>query len=210
MAPKADIYAVKVLDRNQKGYYDDIVKGIQWCIDNNIDIILMSLGGSKYSKLLDNSIQKASKYGITIVSAVGNDGISNKDTVTYPAKLSGVIGVGAINQKEKRWFKSSRGKGIDIMVPGENISSTGLNNKIITQSGTSASAAYVAGFIALMKQHKNMTNLEIENALKETATSIGNEYEYGAGIINEEKSLNYKENKSFFNKLLDSLTSFFS
>ncbi|WP_415782955.1 S8 family peptidase, partial [Bacillus manliponensis] len=153
---------------------------------------------------LDKVIKKASKKGITIVSAVGNGGLSTQDTITYPAKLEGVIGIGATNNKNERWFKSSRGEGIDVMAPGENIYGTTLDNKTVKQSGTSVAAAYTTGVIALLKQHDNdISNVEIEKTLKETATSLGSKYEYGSGIMNEKELLMHKENKSVFDKLLD-------
>jgi len=141
LAPKADIYVAKVLESSNKGEYIDIVSGIEWAIKEDVDIILMSLGGKKYSKNLEIAIEKASNKGIVIVSAIGNDGLSVKDTVNYPAKFNQVLGVGAINEDNRRWFKSSRGVHIDVMTQGENIEGYSLNGKTQKSSGTSVAAA---------------------------------------------------------------------
>ena len=43
VAPEASLYAVKVLNSGGSGYLSNVVAGIEWAIDNNIDIISMSL-----------------------------------------------------------------------------------------------------------------------------------------------------------------------
>ncbi|MFC2091688.1 S8 family serine peptidase, partial [Elusimicrobiota bacterium] len=43
VAPQADLYSVKVLDRKGSGYLSDLVEGLDWCIANNIQVISMSL-----------------------------------------------------------------------------------------------------------------------------------------------------------------------
>ena len=44
VAPKASIYAVKVADENGDGYYSWIIKGIEWAIENDMDVINISMG----------------------------------------------------------------------------------------------------------------------------------------------------------------------
>lgn len=190
IAPKADIYAVKVLDKRLSGSYDDLIKGIEWAIDNNIDIISMSLGGEKESESLHKAIKEAHDKGIIVISSVGNNGFSINDTVTYPAKYDEVIGVGALGKNKKRWFRTSRGNGIDILAPGEDILSNSLDGKYIKRSGTSIAAAYVAGVVALiMEQNESLSNDEIKNILSKTAIPIGSKFEYGNGVLSISKAL---------------------
>src|SRR5690606_16008598 len=44
VAPEADLLIVKVLNRNGSGQYEWIIKGIHYAIEQNADIISMSLG----------------------------------------------------------------------------------------------------------------------------------------------------------------------
>ncbi|MFA7746556.1 S8 family serine peptidase, partial [Salinicoccus roseus] len=44
IAPDTEIYSVKVLNSEAKGSLDTLVKGIEWCIDNNIQVINLSFG----------------------------------------------------------------------------------------------------------------------------------------------------------------------
>ncbi len=45
-APDVSLYAVKVLDSTGSGTYSGIAQGIEWAVDNGMDVINMSLGGS--------------------------------------------------------------------------------------------------------------------------------------------------------------------
>ncbi|KAA0813138.1 hypothetical protein EI976_05030 [Bacillus licheniformis] len=202
IAPKADIYAVKVLDKKLSGSYDDLIKGIQWAIANNVDIISMSLGGDKKSESLHKAIKEAHQKGIVVISSVGNNGYSVNDTVTYPAKYDEVLGVGALGKNKKKWFRTSRGNGIDFLAPGEEILSNSLNGKYIKRSGTSISAAYATGVVALMiEQNKSLSNDEIKNILSQTAIPLGSKYEYGHGVLDINNALDQSNKIRWFKNL---------
>ena len=44
VCPEAQIYSVKVMDAQNRGRLSDIVAGIYWCIEQDVDIINMSFG----------------------------------------------------------------------------------------------------------------------------------------------------------------------
>jgi subtilisin family serine protease len=87
VGPKIDLYAVKVLDRNGKGYISDIIKGLEWCINNKMQVVNMSLGSSTYSQSLADAVKKVNAAGIVQVAAAGNSGAD----VIYPAALEEAI-----------------------------------------------------------------------------------------------------------------------
>lgn len=195
IAPKSEVYIGKVISTSNKGDFRDVSKGVKWATNLNVDIILMSLGGKSYSSELEKEIERAINKNILIISAVGNEGISNRDTVMYPAKYKGVLGVGAIDDREKIWFKSSKGTGVDIVAPGSNVPGYDLNSNVVKYSGTSSAAAYVAGIAALIKQsNKNISSDELKSAILKTAKSTGTKYVYGEGILQVEKSILYHQN----------------
>lgn len=191
VAPSSQIYSLKVLDAKENGKYSNIIQAIEWSIKNNIKIISMSFGGYQKSDALETAINKAHEKNIILISSSGNTGFFDEDTITYPAKYKNVISVGAINSQKERWFASSQGNKIDIMAPGEKILSTSPKQKYEIKSGTSMAAAYVTGSISLLLEKKpTLTNIEVENILKKTATPIGIPFEYGNGLINIEKAIN--------------------
>ncbi|NOW34915.1 S8 family peptidase [Clostridium beijerinckii] len=145
---------IKVLGNDGAGYLSDIIAGIDWCITNKMDIINLSLGSSVPSTALQQEVDKAYNQGILVVAAAGNDGTSDgsTDTVDYPAKYSSVIAVAAIDSNNKRPSFSSTGNNVEVAAPGVSVLSTYLNNKYVSMSGTSMSAPFVTGDLALLKQ----------------------------------------------------------
>lgn len=202
VAPMAEIYAVKVLGDDGSGSFDMIVKGIEWAIKHNMDIISMSLGCRASSEELHKAIKKAHKHNITIVAAAGNEGDENPDNdMSYPARYPETIAVGSVNKYFKRSWFSSDGEELDIMAPGQDIYSTYLDNKYAILSGTSMATPFVTGVVALLlSKHKNTkdnktpvdTPAKIREHLIRTADDageIGRDNFYGYGIISPKKFL---------------------
>ncbi len=114
-----------------------IAQGIDWAIQKKVDIISMSLGGPWSTPTERDAIAKAYKVGITLVAATGNDGV---DHVSYPAALSEVIAVGAIDSNMQRASFSQYGPELAIMGPGVNVLSavpvgTGRISKVMMGLG---------------------------------------------------------------------------
>jgi len=142
VAPEADLYAIKALDAYGDGYVSDIVEGIEWCVDNDIDIINMSLGMENDSLLLHEAVVNANSAGIVMVAAGNNYG----GTCEFPAAYDEVIAVGAINI-DKGIADFSALLGVDVWAPGVDILSTYLNTKYFVMDGTSMAAPYYISFI---------------------------------------------------------------
>lgn len=97
IAPQAELYAIKVLEHNGSGSYSDIVAGIEWAIDHNMNILNMSLVGSTKSLTLEKAVNKAYESGILLVAAAGNNGYARKDTINYPGSYNSVNAVRAVD-----------------------------------------------------------------------------------------------------------------
>jgi len=191
VAPNIDLYAVKVLNRQGSGYISDIVEGLDWCIQNGIQVVNMSLGSASYSQSLADAVNKAYNAGIVLVAAAGNSG----GTVEYPAALPGVIAVAATDSNNNLASFSCRGPEIDLSAPGVNIYSTYKGSTYQTLSGTSMAAPHVTGAAALAissgKADLNgdgmITPAEVEQQLESTAIDLGNsgfDNYFGFGLVN--------------------------
>lgn len=189
VAPDASIYAVKALDSAGDGYISDIISGVDWAIDNNMNIISMSFGQSKSSKSLNNAVDTAYNSGILVVAAAGNNGqISGKGTnIEYPAKYSSVIAVGAVDSTKTRASFSSTGNKLEVSAPGTNIMSTYLNGTYVEMSGTSMATPFVAGDLALLKEkYPTYTNVQLRQLLDDNVVDLGDTGKdslYGFGLI---------------------------
>lgn len=166
VAPEAGLLIVKVLNKAGSGKYDWIIKGIHYAIEQKADIISMSLGGPTDVPELHEAIKTAVNNNILVVCAAGNEGDGDDSTneFAYPGAYNEVISVGAINlERGSSEFTNSHNE-IDLVAPGEGITSTYLNGKYATLSGTSMAAPHVSGALALIKSY---ANLHFERLLSE-------------------------------------------
>lgn len=98
-----------------------VAQGINWGVEQKVDVISMSLGGPSATSAERMAVQNAEKAGVTVVAASGNDGTGK---VSFPAALPTVIAVGAVDSSIKKTSFSQWGPELDIVAPGAAVVST--------------------------------------------------------------------------------------
>jgi len=174
VAPNTEIHAIKVIDNNGVGYYSNVLAGLQYCIDNNVDVISLSIGAalsSGYcdSDLVASKVNSAVDSGIYVVAASGNDGSSN--SVRVPACASKVTRVTS-SSKQDTISSFSNIFLNDLVAPGQNINTLDLNGNNIQISGTSYSAPFVSGGALLILEDRNLNPDELKYLLRSTSEII--------------------------------------
>jgi len=152
-APESSLLIVKVLNGQGSGQYDWIANGINYAIEQNVDIISMSLGGPDDVQALHDAVKRAVDNQILVVCAAGNegDGRDTTEELGYPAAYNEVISVGSVNFTRRSSEFSNSNREVDLAAPGENILSTYINGQYARLSGTSMAAPHVTGGLALIK-----------------------------------------------------------
>ncbi|MBI5631469.1 MAG: S8 family peptidase [Elusimicrobia bacterium] len=185
VAPKASLYAVKVLNKEGSGSLFGIIGGIMWCAQNNIQVINMSLGAPQEMPFMQQVLQFAQRAGVTIVAAAGND----SKAVNYPAAYPEAIAVSALDQEDKIATFSSRGPEVAFIAPGVKVPSSVPRwheaSGIKAYSGTSMATPHVTGLAALAVAKGASTPEAVRAMLKASALRIPNlgDSEQGAGVI---------------------------
>jgi len=187
VAPEAYLYGVKVLDKRGSGYLSDVISGIEWAINNGMQVINMSLGTASDIQALHDAVDAAANAGIIVVAAAGNSGDGNLSTneVVYPAKYTSVIAVAATASDDSVPTWSSSGAEVELAAPGVSIRSTWNDNLYKTISGTSMATPHVTGAVAL-KLAGGMLASDIRANLQATAQDLGMtgfDYSYGYGLV---------------------------
>ena len=190
VAPKARLLSLKVLGHSGFGSNEHVAQAVRHATKVGADIICMSLGGSSPSKGVHNAIEEAHGGGVITVCAAGNDAGS----VNFPAAFPETVAVGAVDSKGHACEFSCRGRQIIVAAPGEDITSTWLNNDYATLSGTSMAAPFVAGVLALyLSAWKDRENPpDVFEVLRETCTDVGqagHDDIYGWGLIDPKQML---------------------
>jgi len=146
IAPEAEIYILKILNKKLEGKVDLIVRALDFCIKNEINIVNMSFSTSSDNPKLRKAVSKAAKHGIIIVASARN---SFGSKAGFPASYPEVISVASVNYKNQISQFSAQGK-IDFCSYGENILSTTVNKSYKIASGNSVAAAHLTAIIALI------------------------------------------------------------
>lgn len=194
VAPEAYLYGVKVLDRNGSGYLSDVIAGIDWAVQTNMDVANMSLGTNSDIQSLHDAVDVAYNSGLVLVAAAGNDGDLDPDNdIDYPARYSSVIAVAATDINNNRAPWSSDGEELELSAPGVSIRSTWKGGTYNTISGTSMASPHVAGVSALyLSIFGSSTPAQVRNALNSTALDLGpfgHDNWFGWGLVQADKAI---------------------
>jgi len=225
IAPKASILIAKSLDDSGGGSDESIANGVRWSIQQDANVISMSLGAAAYAEPMfpetKKAIQEAYAAGIVIVCASGNE---NASKVGVPARFKECIAVGAVNSKKQRADFSNKGPELDFAAPGVDIVSTYKNQSYASLSGTSMSCPMVAGIVALiLSSHKANPNSatpincpeDVVEHLKKMCIDVGpegfdKEYGFGIPVFGHIESIDPKPiKKSIWDQLKEFFLGFF-
>ncbi len=173
---EASLNSIKILDDTKTCNVKQLIKAIEWCIYNNIQLINISLGTVDYRDFFSvkRVVNKAFKKGIIIVAACNNDNI-----VTYPASLFNVIGVKcdtSNNLSEGEYiFRPYSPDGIEIVAYGNNFITlfTGEPKKV-NPSNSYATPLITSKIYNIMKNNHGISFDNIKSLLKIGAKSSRN------------------------------------
>ncbi|MCD6181800.1 MAG: S8 family peptidase [Candidatus Cloacimonetes bacterium] len=169
---------------------DDAAAALIYAADMGANVINLSWGDTNYSPIIADACNYAYLHGCIIVASAGNEGATAAHVVTYPARLSTTIAVGAVDNANSLSSFSSYGPQIDVVAPGNQIYSCFSNlpdNLYTQQSGTSMSAPMVAGSIGLLLAlDPTLSFDEVKARLATTAKDIGSvgfDNKFGNGLL---------------------------
>ncbi len=168
-APNAQLFSIKVLDKNLRSRGDVLVRAIEWAIDNKIDILNISLGttSTKHKNDLLGVCDRAIKNNIMMIGAVNGKGMVN-----YPSSFKGVfaVEVGKIKNDANFYYQES----IDLWIAkGDPQLVAGLFQDMLFMGGSSMAAPHLTGIVAsFLEKQPDVSLAEVENYLKSKALKL--------------------------------------
>ena len=191
VAPECTFYTAKVLSANGSGSTSWVMAGIEWAVQQGVQVINLSLGSDgacdgtdALSVLCDAAVGK----GVVMCVAAGNAGPGAK-TVGSPGCAKQVITIGATNDSDQVTSFSSRGPTSDgrikpdLCFPGASIVAcraagtsmgTPVDSFYTSASGTSMATPHATGASALLLQaNPNLVPQQIKDVLMNTAKDLG-------------------------------------
>jgi len=166
-AAEAEVHACKIFPG---GRFSDLIEALDYCIEQRIDVMNLSLGSRHSSRLVAAKIEEARRAGVACVVAAGSDGGS----VGFPGNLPTVLTVAAIGKvgtfpggsghaaeirgpvTGEGYFSprfTCRGPEVDVCAPGVAVLSCVPPETYAAWDGTSMAAPHVTGLAALVLAH---------------------------------------------------------
>jgi len=183
ITPNVDLYSIKALNAFGLGTTNSLIDGIEWAIQNKMDIVNLSITTEKNDAALKTALDAAYGKGILLVGSAGNNGGAADKSVMYPAKYSSVIAVSAVKADSTKLKESAVGTEVEIAAPGESIFSTYpiewdfIDFKVdgyTHLSGTSMATPHVTGILALYKERfPTKPNAELRKLINTSAKDLG-------------------------------------
>ncbi len=201
MAPKAELVAIRVLDKDGSGTTSDIIAGLDWAAVNakslKIRALNLSLGGQQaYSSTCDKAdpttakaIALLNKAGVAVFAAAGNGGVIGG--LSSPACLSQVTSVGAtyVGSYGAQTFPglcsdaktaqdmvtcfSNRSKDLDLLAPGAYLTGAAPGGGTAVMAGTSQATPIAVGVATLLLGCKpTITAAQLLTTLQKTGKAV--------------------------------------
>jgi subtilisin family serine protease len=167
-APAAEIHVCRIFPG---GRFSDLVSALDYCIENGIDVVNMSLGSGDPSRIIEERLIKAKEMGVACIVAAGNSG----GPVQFPASTPHTLAVAALGMrgtfpddsyhaKQALDGFNSRdghfpakfscfGPEVDVCAPGVAIVSSLPPDGFAAWDGTSMATPHVTGLAALVLAH---------------------------------------------------------
>jgi subtilisin family serine protease len=158
VAPEAEIYSVRVLGKDLTGKAQQFAQGLRWAIENEMDVINLSLSTSKYNfyaifhKLADDAYFQ----NTVLISAV-----NNVPSPSYPSLYSSVISVAAHEGQDPFTFYYNPSPPVEFGAPGIDVKVAWLDGGRSTITGNSFAA-----------KHPDLTPFQIKTILFACASNV--------------------------------------
>ncbi len=172
VAPDAMILPIRALNSDAVGTASTVAQAIGYAVSHGAHVINLSAGLRRQLLLIDQAVENAKAADVYVISSAGNRNLSQID---FPAEVSEVHAVAALDPSGRKASFSSYSSSVDLCAPG--IDLIGIHpggvNGTARWSGTSFSAALVTGCFALLRGgDADSDSRDLLRRLEETAASI--------------------------------------
>jgi subtilisin family serine protease len=180
VAPEAKILPLKAFTADGTGRIYDVVAAIHYAVNAGANVINMSFDyGQAKSASLNAAIKFATNQGVICVASAGNMDSSN---AVYPAANILAFGIASTTTDPVPDLQSSftnYGSWVRMAAPGEAIRTTYPGNHYAAATGTSFSAPFVSGTLALLYQYHGTLTPEDASAALQNAVWINSNLGWG-------------------------------
>jgi subtilisin len=163
LAPAAEIYSIRVLGRDMKSRAVQFAGGIRWAVDNQIQVVNMSLSTNRedYYGLFHQLADDAYFKNTILVAAV-----NNYPGASYPSLYASVISVAAHEGKDPFTFYYNPSPPVEFGAPGIDVRVPWVDKGYTVSTGNSFASPHITGIVALIRaRHPELTPFQVKTVL---------------------------------------------
>jgi len=170
LAPDAEIHSVRVLGAGFKGSGKTLLAGLRWAIEQEFDIVNMSLSTTKreLGEVLHELADSAYFQRTMLIASAHNMPVES-----YPWRFSSVVSVGSHEESDPLVFYANPDPPVEFFARGVNVDIAWLGGSTIRATGNSFATPCIAGIAALvLSKHPTLTPFQLKSVLHATASNV--------------------------------------
>lgn len=183
VAPDAWIMPLRAFTGSGTGSLADVIDAVYYAVDHGANVVNMSFTVDEDSAELRAAVDYATSHGVLLVGAVGNDAVH---AAMFPASLASVVGVASMDPILRTSEFTNWGNDLVTLAgPGEYVVSSYPGDGWALCAGTSFSAPWVSGLLALLVEKADITPTQAFASLSHASRLWGaHNHEMGFGGLN--------------------------
>jgi subtilisin family serine protease len=169
LAPAADLFSVRVLGARLTGRAQVFARGLEWCVDNGMDVVNLSLSTTNddWYGPLHELCDLAAFAGVVVVSA-----LNNERKASYPSEFSSVLSVAAMPGQDRERFACNPAPPAEWGAPGIDVEVPWTGGRTIRSTGNSFAAPVITGHVArIVGAHPGITPWQVKTILAALAAN---------------------------------------
>ncbi|GAC1630995.1 MAG: hypothetical protein NVS4B2_14600 [Chloroflexota bacterium] len=170
LAPRAELYSVRVLGPNLRGGGGALITGLRWALDHGMNVINLSLSTRKPEHVLPlHDLADQAYFQGTVMVAAAN----NVEVFSYPWLFSSVISVASHVEKDPYTFYYNPRPPVEFTAPGVDVETAWSDGGTAVSTGNSFAAPHIAAIAALiLGKHPQLTPFQLKTVLYYTSKNV--------------------------------------
>jgi subtilisin family serine protease len=180
LASECELYSVKVLGSRLTGRGTTFAAGIEWAVENGMDVANVSMGTTKknFFGALHSLADRAYFKNTMLVTAA-----NNMPVPSFPSLYASVISVASHETTHDPYlFYYNPSPPVEFGAPGIDVRVAWAEGGWITATGNSFAAPHVTGIVAkILGKHPDLTLFQMKTVLRSLAANMRREKERPTG-----------------------------
>jgi subtilisin len=169
IAPECELVSVRVLGEGFAGSGPALIEGLRWAVEQDFDVINMSLSTTKERFVADlHALTDAAYFRRSLIVASAH----NMPVRSYPWRFASVVSVASHDIDDPLAYLRNPDPPVEFYARGVGVEVAWSDGSTLRASGNSFATPHISGVCALIRaKHPELTPTEVKTLLGLTATN---------------------------------------